>query len=157
MPCASGPTPHWRLVPFDNNIGQRNVAPMPGGGRTVALLAAFADREFFVDNMSEKAATVRIDLVLPAFLRRLGWRASIASVEGTTIQLKPGAQRQLRLALKAGKDFTEEDVRQAKDDVRIRVRRSEEHTSELQSQSNLVCRLLLEKKKKKKQKMKSMI
>src|SRR2546427_40494 len=31
-------------------------------------------------------------------------------------------------------------------------RRSEEHTSELQSQSNLVCRLLLEKKKKKKKK-----
>src|SRR2546430_2868328 len=30
------------------------------------------------------------------------------------------------------------------------VQRSEEHTSELQSQSNLVCRLLLEKKKKKK-------
>src|SRR5688572_31531359 len=29
------------------------------------------------------------------------------------------------------------------------VLRSEEHTSELQSQSNLVCRLLLEKKKKK--------
>src|SRR5688572_927406 len=32
------------------------------------------------------------------------------------------------------------------------VLRSEEHTSELQSQSNLVCRLLLEKKKKKKNK-----
>src|SRR2546430_17573904 len=31
----------------------------------------------------------------------------------------------------------------------IRGLRSEEHTSELQSQSNLVCRLLLEKKKKK--------
>src|SRR2546427_5407293 len=31
------------------------------------------------------------------------------------------------------------------------AKRSEEHTSELQSQSNLVCRLLLEKKKKKKQ------
>src|SRR2546427_5289956 len=30
--------------------------------------------------------------------------------------------------------------------------RSEEHTSELQSQSNLVCRLLLEKKKKNKNK-----
>src|SRR2546430_9241397 len=28
------------------------------------------------------------------------------------------------------------------------AKRSEEHTSELQSQSNLVCRLLLEKKKK---------
>src|SRR2546430_7400101 len=41
-------------------------------------------------------------------------------------------------------------------DDRVRLRqghapnapRSEEHTSELQSQSNLVCRLLLEKKKK---------
>src|SRR2546430_17029717 len=32
---------------------------------------------------------------------------------------------------------------------RLRARRSEEHTSELQSQSNLVCRLLLEKKKNK--------
>src|SRR2546427_8752431 len=32
------------------------------------------------------------------------------------------------------------------------IMRSEEHTSELQSQSNLVCRLLLEKKKKKKEK-----
>src|SRR5256886_61097 len=33
-----------------------------------------------------------------------------------------------------------------------RSSRSEEHTSELQSQSNLVCRLLLEKKKKKRKK-----
>src|SRR2546427_6753643 len=30
----------------------------------------------------------------------------------------------------------------------LQAMRSEEHTSELQSQSNLVCRLLLEKKKK---------
>src|SRR2546430_11990835 len=30
---------------------------------------------------------------------------------------------------------------------RGRINRSEEHTSELQSQSNIVCRLLLEKKK----------
>src|SRR2546427_9142993 len=33
-------------------------------------------------------------------------------------------------------------------DLLCAVVRSEEHTSELQSQSNLVCRLLLEKKKK---------
>src|SRR5438445_8082344 len=32
----------------------------------------------------------------------------------------------------------------------VHVRRSEEHTSELQSRQYLVCRLLLEKKKKKK-------
>src|SRR3989454_7905880 len=33
---------------------------------------------------------------------------------------------------------------------RVKLARSEEHTSELQSPCNLVCRLLLEKKKKKK-------
>src|SRR5438445_5426921 len=36
-------------------------------------------------------------------------------------------------------------------------RRSEEHTSELQSRQYLVCRLLLEKKKKKKQKIQTLI
>src|SRR2546427_8527902 len=39
-----------------------------------------------------------------------------------------------------------------RDSDRRGIERSEEHTSELQSQSNLVCRLLLEKKKKKKKK-----
>src|SRR2546427_2134115 len=38
--------------------------------------------------------------------------------------------------------------RLAAQQVRRAIARSEEHTSELQSQSNLVCRLLLEKKKK---------
>src|SRR2546427_1452831 len=41
-----------------------------------------------------------------------------------------------------------EDLRRACRARRLGVPRSEEHTSELQSQSNLVCRLLLEKKKK---------
>src|SRR5688572_31614813 len=43
-----------------------------------------------------------------------------------------------------------EDFDQPLDARRARRPRSEEHTSELQSQSNLVCRLLLEKKKKQK-------
>src|SRR5687768_18101854 len=37
-------------------------------------------------------------------------------------------------------------------DLTVRAKRSEEHTSELQSRLHLVCRLLLEKKKKKKKK-----
>src|SRR2546427_6869571 len=36
---------------------------------------------------------------------------------------------------------------QSQSNLVCRIIRSEEHTSELQSQSNLVCRLLLEKKK----------
>src|SRR5690242_21424110 len=44
---------------------------------------------------------------------------------------------------------TEEFARLIRDDL-DRFGRSEEHTSELQSHVNLVCRLLLEKKKQKK-------
>src|SRR2546430_11407531 len=60
---------------------------------------------------------------------------------------------------RAGANWTDPDRRDAdlafeKAQERVRVLewdiRSEEHTSELQSQSNLVCRLLLEKKKKNK-------
>src|SRR5688572_32092732 len=55
------------------------------------------------------------------------------------------ADKHARIAQPFPKDvITGQDVRLL--DV---TTRSEEHTSELQSQSNLVCRLLLEKKKKK--------
>src|SRR5688572_32700884 len=50
----------------------------------------------------------------------------------------------VRLAARAG--LAEKHGRL--DDLEEALLRSEEHTSELQSQSNLVCRLLLEKKKK---------
>src|SRR5437667_9280895 len=42
--------------------------------------------------------------------------------------------------------------REGRDGVGLSQSRSEEHTSELQSHHDLVCRLLLEKKKKKKEK-----
>src|SRR2546430_13797570 len=47
-----------------------------------------------------------------------------------------------------GGDAVDGDGRSAAPSSAGSGRRSEEHTSELQSQSNLVCRLLLEKKKK---------
>src|SRR5688572_32630489 len=46
----------------------------------------------------------------------------------------------------AGKGEIAELLSAEYDDVLAKPGRSEEHTSELQSQSNLVCRLLLEKK-----------
>src|SRR6266550_8516482 len=45
--------------------------------------------------------------------------------------------------------WTESPARTSSRPGRTRHRRSEEHTSELQSRLHLVCRLLLEKKKKK--------
>src|SRR5688572_32227943 len=57
--------------------------------------------------------------------------------------------------IKRADDLSISGLARAANDLADRARtrqlkRSEEHTSELQSQSNLVCRLLLEKKKKKK-------
>src|SRR2546430_9185340 len=53
-------------------------------------------------------------------------------------------ERMQRLGLEA---FTQEVKPRRMNAIGIWHGRSEEHTSELQSQSNLVCRLLLEKKK----------
>src|SRR2546430_12079179 len=50
------------------------------------------------------------------------------------------------LTVAGGPDFLSVFDKSQRDALLVR---SEEHTSELQSQSNLVCRLLLEKKKKK--------
>src|SRR3989475_7855496 len=46
------------------------------------------------------------------------------------------------------KDVDVDAVARLRPELILANQRSEEHTSELQSQSNLVCRLLLEKKKK---------
>src|SRR2546427_2101741 len=56
--------------------------------------------------------------------------------------------RSLRLAIHTADAVAAGDLTRHID-VRGKDERSEEHTSELQSQSNLVCRLLLEKKKNK--------
>src|SRR5438093_7857065 len=53
-----------------------------------------------------------------------------------------------------GRDLLKEVRTQLVETARPIMERSEEHTSELQSLTNLVCRLLLEKKKKKKNKYK---
>src|SRR2546430_13133323 len=53
--------------------------------------------------------------------------------------------RDHRVAVLGVPDREAQDVRERERPVV--AQRSEEHTSELQSQSNLVCRLLLEKKK----------
>src|SRR5438309_4493124 len=62
------------------------------------------------------------------------------------LQSKPSAEMHLELGLTEGQlgnlDGAAAEFRRA-----LRLNRSEEHTSELQSQFHLVCRLLLEKKK----------
>src|SRR5690554_7267994 len=72
---------------------------------------------------------------------------------GIYIQLPEGYEAQIRprsgLAIKHGISIVN-----APGTIDADYRRSEEHTSELQSRPHLVCRLLLEKKKKKNKKTK---
>src|SRR5882762_10555466 len=64
----------------------------------------------------------------------------------------PRPFRRVDSALRAGLHRTDAIQRHGGNRRRPQQYRSEEHTSELQSHLNLVCRLLLEKKKKKKRK-----
>src|SRR5688572_23323593 len=71
-----------------------------------------------------------------------------------TIQSSTGSADTVRTIGAGGADFGFADigttiVARSRGTIVVPMSRSEEHTSELQSQSNLVCRLLLEKKKKK--------
>src|SRR5688572_32733681 len=101
---------------------------------------------FFNDTATTEIYTLSLHDALPIYVR--GARADhvdwpLAPLQGirphthqrggaTTHRLRPAAEPQIHRERRVGVDG-----------------RSEEHTSELQSQSNLVCRLLLEKKKKK--------
>src|SRR5690606_41525954 len=61
--------------------------------------------------------------------------------------LAPSVGRYVRLEVTAGPSFAVSMGEIAFDVTPLAAVRSEEHTSELQSRENLVCRLLLEKKK----------
>src|SRR5688572_32517436 len=90
---------------------------------------------FFSDTATTPIYTLSLHDALPISGRRVV-AARVAQRRGDVRGLR---QRRLSRPLRLGARRTERALAQS---------RSEEHTSELQSQSNLVCRLLLEKKKK---------
>src|SRR2546430_3480612 len=62
-------------------------------------------------------------------------------------RLRSMRQRRIPVPISPPRPHHEQPAEDDAADRERALRRSEEHTSELQSQSNLVCRLLLEKKK----------
>src|SRR2546430_7114673 len=75
--------------------------------------------------------------------RSQGDSALVTMPDGTTLLLDGGGHPDFP----SRRGGNEDDTDEFEPDSRREVGRSEEHTSELQSQSNIVCRLLLEKKK----------
>src|SRR5438270_6446473 len=95
----------------------------------LCLLSMYHLFFFFNDTATTEIYTLSLHDALPIFLSDIFNRLTSTIIAIT-----------LRLASTLGRFSNVNDL----------LYRSEEHTSELQSQSNLVCRLLLEKKKKKK-------
>jgi zinc metalloprotease ZmpB len=100
--------PEWRLVPHDNNIGQRNEVVIDGGAKD--LIAAFAGTRITVKNPGGARARMLVNAVLPPFLVRRGWRLAVIGAGGKAFWLKPGASRDVVLKLKAGKRGTVKQI-----------------------------------------------
>src|SRR2546430_6164357 len=88
---------------------------------------------FFNDTATTEIYTLSLHDALPISKERLALLLTTYSDETASL---------------TGQDWEDVAQRRAFEETLIdELKRSEEHTSELQSQSNLVCRLLLEKKK----------
>src|SRR5256885_12477567 len=90
---------------------------------------------FFNDTATTEIYTLSLHDALPIFLQDLLDLAEIAEFLGQDDLVHPRRFRPFQVVVGHRRES------------RIAGRRSEEHTSELQSPCNLVCRLLLEKKK----------
>jgi zinc metalloprotease ZmpB len=110
----------WRLVPNDNNIGQRNVSIVPGGGGSEALIAAIDGAPFFVGNSFNRRATMELRVDMPRVLASKLWRLRFADLDNNDgndneFRLKAEKKRKIRLKLSKGDRFTAGEIRNATD------------------------------------------
>lgn len=113
----------WRLVPNDNNVGQRNVTIQPGGGGPEALLASMHDAVFVAGNNLTRPALMELTVAMPRLLEEKGWSLELGD-EAATFRLKPGERRTLRMRLSPGAAFTADELRATGDqaiDVRLKA------------------------------------
>ncbi|HET8745873.1 MAG TPA: hypothetical protein VFM98_09715 [Ramlibacter sp.] len=97
----TGSIPEWRLVPHDNNIGQRNVHPV-----AMSLTRAdLARRLFWLRNPFDRHVKVTLKATLPDFLRERGWKLEFVSAGGAAFGMQPGARREVVFAMSAGQPF----------------------------------------------------
>ena len=113
LPSAMGPTPAWRLVPSDNNLGMRALIPVPGGGGRCALEAAFCNRRFWAQNPFNKTARMELRPLLPDLLASGGWTMRFENPGHGSFSLGPRESREIRPRLVSGRDFTAGDVADA--------------------------------------------
>ncbi|MDH4327636.1 MAG: hypothetical protein OEV77_03865 [Nitrospira sp.] len=99
----------WRLVPNDNNVGQRNVTLVPGGSLQ-GLIAGLQGKGFWVGNPGRSAATITVTVAFPPLLARLGWRIALRGLPENGLRLKSRDQRLVTFDVHQGRPFTKADV-----------------------------------------------
>jgi zinc metalloprotease ZmpB len=103
--------PEWRLVPNDNNIAQRNVAPIAGGGGLANLLASLHKRIFYIRNPFKEKAKVTFEVKLPKPLLRRQVSLTIAEARENTIGLGENEKIPVTILMNVGikEDFKIEE------------------------------------------------
>lgn len=101
--------PEWRLVPNDNNIGQRNVFPISGGG-TTGLVSDFNRLTYLLKNPHRTTAAMEVRSMLPSFLEKRGWKIQFLNPGGSHFPLGPGESREMVIRVIPGADFGPADV-----------------------------------------------
>lgn len=110
----------WRLVPNDNNIGQRNVFPTPGGGGEAGLMKGLNGCRFWLGNPNPRVANMSLTVKLPEVLARLGWKITLQGAEKGTVRMKPREKRELIIEIQPGRDFGRDAIEKAADrDIKV--------------------------------------
>ena len=112
---AGDAIPAWRLVPNDNNIGQRNVFPVASGGGLKPLFASLDGAKILIKNPHLTGARVIVQAVLPQFMVQAGWQVTFANPGANAFALKAGEAKTIVIKLNPGKKLGVEHVRKAKD------------------------------------------
>ena len=114
--------PEWRLVPNDNNVGQRNVNPVPGGGGLRGLMLGLDRISFWAGNPNPRRAVMDIEVKLPPVLAKRGWRLKFRDLPTSRFTLDAQTRREVFIELHPGGDFEQADVAATADrDVRVEL------------------------------------
>ena len=111
--------PEWRLVPHDNNIGQRNVDPVPFKNHK-DWIKAVGKLRFTLKNPNRRAAKMLLVPTLPRVLVKRGWKLELLSAAGSplkqgSLKLGPGKSADLSMRLVPGEPFTAAEVAKWRD------------------------------------------
>jgi hypothetical protein len=104
LPCSKDPTPDSMLIPFDNNMAQRNIVRIPGGGGKASLAKAFNAQILRINNPFNGRAPVVIESTVPELLTSRKWKMALSSAD-TSFTLNPGAQRAITMNIAAGNEI----------------------------------------------------